>query len=199
VFKGTTTSKLWNGKEDGAIEGQVGEPLRVTVLFSDEASANKVKEIQSGVIEKLQPGYSIRNTWWGLESLKNKELFENLCLEAAQTDLLFVAVSAAVELPRETTIWLNAVPWKNSGRGLAFVAVFGTVDEPATDYLFLDDYLRDLADRAGGDYFAFHYRLPTPVEIYFSNGLQHERKTITPIWPKFSERVENTSHWGINE
>lgn len=192
------TSKKGNNAGAGKIEDQMGEPLKAAILFSDELSAIKVKILQLGVLEQLQSGYSLRNTWWGLESLESKSLFDDLCREVAETDLLFVAISEAKEFPTETKARLDAVPWKNSGRGLAFVSVLGTEGEPTTACLQLDDYLRALAERAGADYFAFPYRVPTSAQIAFSKELQQGTAT-TPDLPAILKPLEWRPHGGIND
>jgi len=192
----TAPSPAFDWTCDGADEGE--NQLKTAVVYSDKTAANKAMEIHRWVVQQVDPNCPVMTTWWDIDWLKEQDLFEASCRQAAGADLLFVAVPAAAEFSHELRAWLAAVLRGNSTGDRALIAVLETDGGPPAGCTAVEEYLHEQADRAGVEYFPHRYALLSDDQAD-SQDLHEHATEAAPPRPDIAMQVDGVQHWGLNE
>jgi|SRR5881296_2175125 len=129
--------------------------LSAIMAYDDVSSAKRGKAAWDQVLKTLGDSYSMALRLWKFEVLRIPELKEVAVSEAAKADLIFIAASGSNDIPTEVKAWIELWLRQKRNHPSALVALCdpstATVDQSRAQCVA---YLRDVAHRAGMDFFA---------------------------------------------
>jgi hypothetical protein len=178
---------------------QTVDQLNTAVVYSDQVSAAKALEIHRWVLRQVGPNGPVTTTWWDLEWLKEQDLFESSCRQAAQADILFVAVRASDSFSEELKFWLAGVLRGRARGERALIALLQTDGRMPGVITAVEEYLHRQAESAGVEYFPHRY---SSIEAGKTASLSEAARGRTASTTAASENVAPTTgvqHWGLNE
>lgn len=173
--------------------------MRIVVLYSDQCAANKMTEVYGRLVQQLRGICRAKGTWWSMDLLQREELFETSLRAATQADLLFLAVEAQSGLSARIRSWLEAALRDAPKRECAVAALLGSNGEPASWHSETHEFLNQLASSHGIEYFAlWHLIAPTKESLLKAVQRADSGAAIVHL-TRLIDKIENGSHWGINE
>src|SRR5207302_11130541 len=99
--------------------GRDQKNFKVVVAYEDFFTGEQAKATIDRLLQQFEWRHNIALTLWHFDVLKEPALNEIAIRDAAQADMVVVAVDANSELPAEVTNWLEQwTPWKTKGEGV---------------------------------------------------------------------------------
>jgi hypothetical protein len=125
--------------------------LKIILLFGDRAGAELGKEVAESLLEKLGPGFRVRQSSWSSELLRSPKLRALAAMEAREADIVMVAMDEGTPLPADMREWLDL--WRDRQRAIpaALVALLKREDEDTPRVV--EESLQAFADEARMDFF----------------------------------------------
>ncbi len=136
-------------------EAPVDAKLRIFSLYVDFAASAHAKRV-TGIITKLAgPGWKIRTEMWHLDSyLAGEQLREIMLQEAADAEMLIVALCSLDYYEPRLMEWLNALAGHQAGHQASrlFIGLLGDEDHEAGELRATVKHFIDCARKMGRDF-----------------------------------------------
>jgi hypothetical protein len=173
-------------------------PLRIVVLYSDEAAAAKMTEVYGSLVHELREIAQAEGMWWSMDLLKREDVFLNSLRTALRANLLFVAVNAHQELPEEVRDWLEKALTDSPAEDRLLAALLGTANPKESWQSDVDDYFKELTTNAGIEYYSlWHQTQPTMKSIEDDLAHWYSNRKLQSL--ARLGQIESEPHGGLNE
>ena len=179
--------------------------LKVIIVHEDRVSGRQAAAVLKRLAARLEGEFAIQGArWessgnvWKFEGLENPEQLELAVAKAAEADMIIISAGNLSKLPDCVRNWLESALPRKQGEPAALVALLDRKTETHTGTSHPGDYLREVAERFGVDYFcnadqAGERDLGT--ETVFSGA--EDDSAYRP--ESISYQANNYRGWGIND
>jgi len=170
--------------------------LRATVIYDDFDFATRAAALLERVAIRVHEAIKWDVKPWRLDVLKQASLAEFARAEAADADLIVLALSKAPAPPVELTIWL--ADWE-AHRQVEDAAVMMLCPGERTTAPLLWHELKQFADRHGLAFLSSHDVRDNGDSMQFVHRLWQQRHAAIPILGLPADSPRPLRHWGLNE
>ncbi len=177
-------------------------PFDLMVAYADKETRNRALHLYDHLAQQLLDDYDLQCSWWKLDHLVNSALRQEATDAAIEANMVIVSLRADSQFDPEQQQWIEEWTARRPHRKSAFVVMLAGTNAPERDAAPLMANLRNLAFRAGMDFFPHGFNIdpsgmkpsfPTPTELVprFS--------PTTPLLKEILQHRNPIPHWGINE
>lgn len=128
--------------------------LNVLVAYDNLVSGIRAKDLCDRLAQHFKPTCQLTLSFWSLSALRLPLLAQAAIDEAAQTDLLIVAVNGDATLPPPIKSWISRSTRKLRVHAGAFVAQFHGILRMNHETSPAYECLKHIADNSGVDFFS---------------------------------------------
>ncbi len=175
---------------------------RLAIVFGGPAALGPAFTVYELIVRQLQPDCALRESWWNDHDLANPSVRQWAIEEAAQADLIVVALPGTVDPPWMIRAWVEAWSALRAGHTGALVVVLTGVGPVEARPTAVEQYLRAVAQTARLDFFvtappvplAHHLSKPSDAPEKPPIGLPPPAYTRAVAW-----ETQGVARWGLNE
>jgi hypothetical protein len=173
-------SGLRSSPEIPAADGE--QALKVVVVYQDPLTRYWAAELW-GRVGRLIASGGIKRKSWRLSELTNAFAFAEAVQEAAEADVLVIAVRDTGDMPMLLHAWNNGWMPRRAGRAGALVALIGVPARPDALSGRAHEYLQAIARQAGLDFLPRERRLPEETLAHSTLPRMTPATDLTATWP----------------
>jgi len=128
-------------------------PLKIVVVYDGFGDLIRAHETWTEVAAQLKHKVQVVSSVWNFALLRDPRQRQRAARKTADADMLVLSTGGRSELPAHVRHWFSSwAPWKQ-GRRDALVAVLDKQTPPSTNASRLRDFLRQVAEQTGMDFF----------------------------------------------
>ena len=121
--------------------------VKVVIAYDNLDVAKRAEAVYERLAQRLDETFEFQQRLWRFDVLEEDALRAQAVRDAADADIVIVAMKDDSEVPEAVRNWLESLLGRNSGAA-ALVALLPRTGAPA------QPYLEDVARRGGMDFFA---------------------------------------------
>src|SRR5262245_57031790 len=136
-------------------------PFHLLVAYEDPGTRDRALHLSHHLSKQLAEDYDFHCSWWKFNHLTNAVLHEQAASAAREANMIVIAVQARPSPPSIQTEWLRSWLSHRQTSKAALVALVASPESgQAGDIGKTTEFLRDLAESAGMDFFNHSFELP---------------------------------------
>lgn len=177
-------------------------PFDLLVAYEDKETRNRALHLYDHLAQQLLDDYDFQCSWWKLDHLVNPALRQEASEAAMEANMVILSLRAGSRLDHEQQQWIEEWTGRRPHRKSAFVVMIAGTDAPERDAAALMISLRNLARRAGMDFFPHGFSLHPPgakLNLPTPGELAPRFAPSTPLLREILQHKNPFPRWGINE
>jgi hypothetical protein len=179
--------------------------FKVIIVHEDPVSGQQAASVLRRLAARLESEFAIEGAMsetsgnvWKFEGLQNPEQMELAVAKAAEADMIIISAGNLSKLPDCVRNWLESALPRKRGEPAALVALLDRTTETHTATSHPGDYLRELAERFGLDFFC-NADETRRRDSGIAAVLSRAEDDSAPRPESISYQANNYRGWGIND
>ncbi len=174
--------------------------LSIMVVYQDSVTHGWAMQKCRRAMQLVGREY-VHCRWWQLDLLSHPQVLQEAIMDAAQADILIVAVYATAQVPPALSEWCEGILAHRNHQEGALVALLGLPEQANSRHCELADYLKTSAAKAGLDFLPQEFKVPAGSATFFMQEMAQRATTVTPLLSEILnyEHSSRPPRWGLNE
>lgn len=156
-------------------------PFDLVVAYEDIATRNQALRLYDSVSSQLLDDYDFQCSWWKLDFLQSRPLFEQAADAAAESNMLVLSLRDSQRLPEVVERWIEAIIRRRDYRKTALVALICNLAADKTQSAPVVAALHRFAHQANMDFFCNTFDLPSETTAVSFDRIDARVHTVTPL------------------
>ena len=132
--------------------------VKVVIAYDNLDVAKRAEAVYDRLARRLRQTFEFQQRLWRFDVLEEDSLRAQAVRDAADADIVIVAMKDGSEVPEAVRRWLESLLRRNSGA----TALVALLDRPGAP---VQPYLEDVARRGGMDFFAQSGQTSPPFRL----------------------------------
>jgi hypothetical protein len=173
-------------------------PFDLVVAYEDIATRNQALHLYDRIAQRLLDDYDFQCSWWKMDFLKSRPLFEQAADAAAESNMLVLSLRDGHRLPEVIERWLEAITQRRDYRKTALVSLICNLTPDKIHGAPVVTSLHRFAHQANMDFFCNTFDLPRESTDTSFERIDARVHTVTPLLNEILHRQAPFPR-GINE
>jgi hypothetical protein len=174
-------------------------PFHLLVAYEDPGTRERAVHLSQHLSKQLADDYDFHCSWWKFNHLTDTVLHEQATSAAREANMIVIAVQARPNPPPIQAELLRSWVSRRQSSKAALVALVANPESGRpSDIGRTTEFLRDLAESAGMDFFNHSFELPKQSPSTERTAAVETTASSPPADSTTSFRMP-TPRWGINE
>jgi hypothetical protein len=175
-------------------------PLDLVVAYEDSFTRDRALQLYDQICKQLLDEYDFQCSWWKLEYLQSRTLFEQAADAATSANMVILSLRAGEEIPSLAAEWIDSWVPRKEQRKSALVVLIAEGDARANGSSGVQNSLRAVARKAGMDFFFHMPQCPsdkTSAEKprYSRETISQRAATVTPVLEEILHQPKTDTKW----
>jgi hypothetical protein len=182
-----------------ALIPEEGPTFRGVVVYEDDRTRDRGLRLYNKIEREFWSEIEFEFSWWRFDYLGDPDLAREAAGAATRADWVVFSAHGGLELPPVVRKWIETWSSRKANRTSAMVALVGVENDAHKGMTPIHNYLREVAQQAGMDYFAHVLEAwPNRPEVSI-NEIERRAGEVTAVLDDIIHRPSIPTHWGINE
>ncbi len=173
--------------------------FRGVVVYEDKRTRERALRLSDALLRRFWSDIEFNFSWWRFDYLGDPGLANDAREAAVRSDWILFSAHGGRELPLTVRNWIESWSNKRVNPAGALVALIGTEDDSLKGTTPIHIYLREVAQRAGLDYFSQVVETLAAKQDVSADEISLRADKLTSVLDDIIRRPTIPQRWGINE